>query len=59
VAEAYGTLPDPDAKWPSAKRLTFVIDPQGRIAKVYVVRDIPAHPIEVLDDIRELQMQGS
>jgi hypothetical protein len=32
-----------------------VIDPQGRIAKMYVVRDIPKHPAEVLDDIRAMQ----
>ena len=55
VAEAYATLPDPDSKWQSAKRHTFVIDPEGRIAKIYVVRDIPMHPVEVLNDIREQQ----
>jgi hypothetical protein len=32
-----------------------VIDPEGRIAKAYVVRDIPTHPAEVLDDIRGMQ----
>jgi peroxiredoxin Q/BCP len=55
VAEAYGTAPEPDAKWPVAKRHTFLIDPDGRIAKLYDVRDIPRHPAEVFNDIREMQ----
>jgi peroxiredoxin len=40
-----------------AKRLSFLIDPEGVIAKSYEVSDVAAHPSEVLADIRELQQQ--
>jgi len=40
-----------------AKRRTYLIDPEGRIVKAYRVRDIPAHPDEVLRDLRELQAE--
>ncbi len=43
---------DPSAEY--AKRRTFVIDPEGVIRRVYAVKDIPAHPTEVLQDLREL-----
>jgi peroxiredoxin len=32
-----------------------LIDPKGRIARAYRVTDIPAHPDQVLKDLRELQ----
>jgi len=38
-----------------AKRLSYVIDPEGIIRKSYEVADIPAHPAEVLADLYELQ----
>jgi thioredoxin-dependent peroxiredoxin len=38
-----------------AKRRTYLIDPHGTIVKAYRVRDIPAHPDEVLTDLRALQ----
>jgi peroxiredoxin len=48
---------DPDAGF--AKRRTFVIDPAGVIRKVYAVKDIDAHPAQLLDDLRELgAMEG-
>lgn len=37
-----------------AKRRTYLIDPDGVIVKAYRVRDIPAHPLEVLEDLRQL-----
>jgi peroxiredoxin len=37
-----------------AKRRTYLIDPEGRIAKAYRVTDIPAHPGQVLEDFRAL-----
>jgi peroxiredoxin len=37
-----------------AKRRTFVIDPDGVIRKAYAVKDIPAHPGEVLEDLAAL-----
>jgi peroxiredoxin Q/BCP len=41
-----------------AKRRTFVIDPEGVIRAVYRVTDIPAHPGQVLDDLRALGAMG-
>lgn len=38
-----------------AKRLSYLIDPEGVIRKSYEVADIPAHPAEVLADLNELQ----
>ena len=38
-----------------AKRLSYLIDPDGVIRKSYEVADIPAHPAEVLADLHELQ----
>ena len=55
VGAAYQTVrppDDPDAVF--AKRRTFVIDPDGVIRKVYAVKDIDAHPSQVLKDLREL-----
>ncbi len=37
-----------------AKRLSYLIDPEGVIARSYEVSDIPNHPAEVLADLREL-----
>jgi peroxiredoxin Q/BCP len=49
---AYQTLRPPDDRSPDyAKRRTFVIDPEGVVRKVYAVKDIGAHPQQVLDDL--------
>ena len=34
-----------------ARRISFLIDPDRTIRKVYVVDDPAAHPAEVLDDL--------
>jgi peroxiredoxin Q/BCP len=55
VGELYETKRHPDEADPNrAKRRTYLIDPQGKIRKAYRVRDIPAHPGEVLEDLRTL-----
>lgn len=55
VGKAYGAERDPDDKFPAfARRLTFLIRPDGTIAKVYTVTDVESHPDEVLEDIRAL-----
>ena len=41
-----------------AKRRTYVVDPEGTIRKAYRVRDIGAHPGEVLEDLRGLIAGG-
>jgi len=55
VAARYGTLSD----WlvfKFAKRYTFVIDPQGRIAKAYRSVDTARHSAEIAADLRQLQL---
>jgi peroxiredoxin Q/BCP len=37
------------------KRISYLIDPQGRIAKIYLMVDSPNHAAEVLEDIRRLE----
>ena len=55
VGELYETKRAPEERSPEfAKRRTFLIDPEGRIAKLYRVTDIPAHPDQVLEDFRQL-----
>ena len=38
-----------------AKRNTFIIDPQGKIAKVYLSVDAATNPAQVVSDLRVLQ----
>ena len=37
-----------------AKRVSYLIDPEGRVARAYEVADPAAHPGEVLEDLRAL-----
>ena len=53
VGRAYGVERGADEQYPEfPKRITYLIDPDGVIAKVYEVKDVAAHPDEVLADIR-------
>jgi peroxiredoxin Q/BCP len=53
VGELYETKRAPEESSPGyAKRRTYLIDPQGVIAKAYRVTDIPAHPDQVLEEVR-------
>ncbi len=55
VGEVYETKRAPEESMPEqAKRRTYLIDPEGVIRKAYRVRDIPAHPGEVLQDLATL-----
>ena len=55
VGELYETKRAPDEQSPTnAKRRTYLIDPEGRIATAYRVTDIAAHPDQVLEDFRRL-----
>lgn len=38
-----------------AKRNTFLIDPQGRIARIYLSADAARNSIEVIKDLKQLQ----
>lgn len=56
VGDAYGTRRDPDdqfSEW--ARRVSFLIDPERRIRRIYVVRDVTTHPQEALDDLMSLK----
>jgi peroxiredoxin Q/BCP len=60
VGKAYETKRAPEEPSPDwAKRRTYLIDPEGVIRKAYRVRDIPAHPEEVLKDLAELVASGN
>jgi peroxiredoxin Q/BCP len=55
VGERYETKRHPEERSPEyAKRRTYLIDPEGVIRKAYRVRDIPAHPDEVLRDLADM-----
>jgi peroxiredoxin Q/BCP len=49
VALAYGACKDPKATWP--KRVSFLIDEQGQIARTYERVDPRDHPASVLAEI--------
>jgi peroxiredoxin Q/BCP len=52
VGKAYGALKGPDEQFPDfPKRISFLIDPDGVVAKTYTVTDVAAHPGTVLDDL--------
>jgi peroxiredoxin Q/BCP len=53
VARSYGALSDLlVVKY--AKRYTFLIDPQGKIAKIYLQVDTSRHSKEIVDDLTRL-----
>jgi peroxiredoxin Q/BCP len=54
VAQRYGAISD----WrvfKFAKRYTFLIDPQGRIAKTYLSVDAARHSTQIIGDLKQLQ----
>ena len=56
MGERYETKRAPEERTPEwAKRRTYLIDPEGVVRKAYRVGDIPAHPEEVLTDLRGFQ----
>ncbi len=52
---AYETRAPGTEKVNFAKRYSYLIDPEGIIAKSYEVADVNAHADTVLRDLRELQ----
>ena len=46
---AYGAADAADATYPA--RISYLIDPDGRVQKVYATVDPAAHPDEVLADL--------
>ena len=53
VAESYGALNNLLVV-KIAKRYTFLIDPQGKIAKSYLSVDTSRHSQEIIDDLKKL-----
>ena len=54
VAARYGAL----SNWlgmKMAKRYTFLIDPQGKLAKVYLSVDTSRHSVEIVNDLKRLK----
>lgn len=54
VATRYGALSD-WLVYKFARRQTFVIDPQGRIARIYRSVDSDKHSAEIVADLRQLR----
>jgi peroxiredoxin Q/BCP len=49
IGIAYGAADSPEAEY--ASRITYVIDPQGRIAQAHPKVSVKSHPREILDSI--------
>ena len=46
-----------DEQWADfPRRITFLIDPDGVVQRIYHVADVAANPDEVLADIRSLRL---
>ncbi len=55
VGEQYQVTREPSDPWFSVpRRITYLIDPEGTIAKAYNVKDIHAHLDEVVEDLAAL-----
>jgi thioredoxin-dependent peroxiredoxin len=50
-------LPNQFLGLPGVARISYLVDPQGNIAKAYAVTDAPAHAAQVLQDLLQLQAQ--
>ncbi len=57
VAARYGALMNLGF-FKIAKRYTFLIDPQGKIAKVYVKVETSKHSQEIIEDLKKLTGKG-
>jgi peroxiredoxin Q/BCP len=57
VAARYGALLDM-VLFKVAKRYTFLIDPQGRIAKVYLKVETSRHSTDVIEDLKAMIAKG-
>ena len=47
-----GIVRESESRGRIAQRVTYLLDPDGTIAKVWEVEDIDAHPGEVLEEVR-------
>jgi peroxiredoxin Q/BCP len=51
VTASYGALPQGSRY---AKRYTFLVDPGGRVAKIYTSVETSRHSVEVLEDLKRM-----
>lgn len=58
LSQAFGVLYEPRPGAQFARRETFIVDPQGRIAKHYTAVDPKGHSALVLADLKVLKKQG-
>lgn len=56
VADSYGALTNLGVM-KIAKRYTFLIDPHGKIAKIYLSVDTSRHSQEIIDDLKKMTNQ--
>lgn len=56
VAEKYNALTDL-LIFKIAKRHTFLINPQGKISKIYTSVNVSNHSQQIIDDLKQLKMQ--
>ncbi len=57
VAARYGALMDLGL-FRFAKRYTFLIDPEGKVARVYVKVETSKHSQEIIEDLQQLTRKG-
>jgi peroxiredoxin Q/BCP len=57
VAARYGALMNL-VLFKIAKRYTFLIDPQGKVAKVYAKVETSKHSQEIIEDLKQLIEKG-
>ncbi|MEQ1531948.1 MAG: peroxiredoxin [Sideroxydans sp.] len=57
VAARYGALLNLGV-FKIAKRYTFLIDPQGKVAKVYEKVETSKHSTEIIEDLKQLSTKG-
>lgn len=53
VVKMYGVY---NAKWQMANRVTFILNPQGRIVKIYPKVDPKVHAEQVIAELKSLKM---
>jgi len=56
VAEKYNALTNL-LIFKIAKRHTFLINPQGKISKIYTSVNVSNHSQQIIDDLKQLKMQ--
>lgn len=56
IGEAQGTKREEGHNYEAfPRRFSYLIDPEGKVAKAYVVKEVTAHADEVLRDLEELK----